>query len=79
MLYANGVPVRAVHGGLAGARQSVGRAERLAGLSDLLGFAQEGELWRDGEVGKVTSASVPHPGVWRQLVRLLREPPQFAW
>eukprot|EP00959_Pyramimonas_sp_CCMP1952_P367277 7692619-Pyramimonas_sp.AAC.1 len=89
MLNANGVLGRAVHGVLAGAQQTVGRAERLAGLralqymcsvklliNNLLGFVQDGELWRDGAVQKkVTCASAPCPGSWRQLVRLKREPP----
>ncbi len=64
MIDANGVPVRAAHGGLAGGQQTAGRAERVAGLkapqhmrttrlivSDLLEFVNEGRQWKAGEGG----------------------------
>eukprot|EP00959_Pyramimonas_sp_CCMP1952_P415734 8710929-Pyramimonas_sp.AAC.1 len=91
MLNANGVPTRALYGGLAGAQQTVGRAERVAGLkalqympsvqcviSDLLEFVNEGKLWGRGGTEALTDASRACPAVRRQLVAPKRTPPAVA-
>ena len=84
------MPIRAAYGGLPGVLQSVGRAERVAGLravqlfpgtmlivSDLHSFVQEGRGWNP----RLASSRGTYPGVWRSLFHAAEEKgvPDFAW
>ena len=92
MVNGQGVPVRAMYGGLPGALQTVGRAERHAAwqalraaggvktiVTDLMGLATEAGTWNE----QLAKASGKHATIWRSIfwdvVRHHRDPPAFRW
>ena len=92
MLNGQGVPARAMYGGLPGPVQTVGRAERHAAwqairaapkvetiVTDLKGLAMEAESWNK----QMAKASGKHATIWRSIFWEVeeqgREPPAFRW
>ena len=92
MVNDNGIPVKAMFGGLPGLLQTVGRAERFAAMqaiqassnietivTDLLGLVREAERWDP----ILAMAEGKHATIWRSMMNAVERHggarPTFRW